>query len=127
MNASVLSKAVSLAYTLYPSVVWHRSTHFAFLVYKNRIQYIGWNKSHTHPETLRHPYRPSATIHAELDCLLKPKSDDLSSYDMIVVRIDRNMQLNNSKPCRGCQSVINQLGVNQVVYTGSDGTWWETN
>lgn len=121
MNASVVAKATEIAYALYPQVSWHRATHFAFLLKGSRIAFVGWNKAKSHPTNQKHPYGPSSAIHAELDVILRSKSDDLSQFDLLVLRIDRNMRLNQSKPCVGCQSLIEQVGVRRVWWSDETG------
>lgn len=125
MNRHLLNRCVEVSYALLPQIAWHRSTHVAFLLKNSRICYVGWNEERTHPITKKHPYRSLAYKHAELSCLLKPKKDDLSDYALAVLRIDRNNQINQSKPCLGCQSVIEQLGVSRVMYTEANGEWNE--
>ena len=122
MNTSVLNRTLKLAHAICPSNREMRSSHVAFLVKGGKIVHIGWNKSRSHPINLRHPYRAiSPGIHAEVDVILKCGHEDLSSYEMIVIRIDRNGVACNSMPCSGCRSVLTQFGVKRVWYSNSDG------
>ena len=121
MNPAVTAKAIEISYALYHQVSWHRSTHFAFLLKDRRIAFVGWNKEKSHTAIKRHPYGPTSGLHAEMDAILRSKSDDLSQFDLLVLRIDRNMKLNQSKPCVGCQSLIEQVGVRNVYWSDQDG------
>jgi len=124
MKKKTLAKTIKLAHALCPA---NRSnglptTHVAFLVRRNKIIKIGWNKNRTHPEIKNHPYHSGKVgIHAELDCLLKAGKDDLSGHNLVVLRIDKNSNLANSKPCSGCKSLIKQFGLENVFYSNSSG------
>ena len=122
MKQSVLNKAVQIAHSLCPTNKQNKNSHIAFLVRSNVIEKIGLNKRRTHPEITKHPYHEGYVgIHAELDCILKLDKEDLSDYNMIVLRIDGKGKLNMSKPCAGCQSLLKQFNVKNVWYSDSTG------
>ena len=123
MKSRIINKAIDIAHALCPTN-WQNvnNSHIAFLVKKNKIIKIGWNKKRTHPEIAKHPYHEGYVgIHAELDCLLKINKEDLSDYKILVLRIDRNGKLNISKPCKGCQSVLSQFNLKEIWYSDKDG------
>jgi deoxycytidylate deaminase len=114
---------VETAHALCP-INWSNvnNSHIAFLVKRNKIIRIGWNRKRTHPEISKHPYHDGYVgTHAELDVILKSGLDNLEDHSMIVLRIDRNGKLNNSKPCLGCRSVLNQFNVKNIFYSNSEG------
>lgn len=118
----VLDKANQIARSLCPTNREVRTSHIAFLIKSSIIQKIGTNKKRTHPATKSHPYHEGIVgIHAELDCLLKMDKEDLSDYSMLVIRVDNNGKLNMSKPCKGCQSLLQQFNVKEVWYSDSKG------
>lgn len=124
MKKKTLAKTIKLAHALCPANRANGlpTTHVAFLVHRNKIIKIGWNKNRTHPEIKNHPYHAGKVgIHAELDCLLKSGREDLSDHNLVVLRIDKNSKLANSKPCSGCKSLIKQFGVKNVFYSNSSG------
>jgi deoxycytidylate deaminase len=91
-------------------------------VRKNKIVKIGLNKNRTHPEISRHPYHEGYVgLHAELDCILKTDRENLSDCEIVVLRIDKNSKLNNSKPCAGCASLLRQFNLKKIYYSTSDG------
>jgi hypothetical protein len=101
MKPRILKRAVETAHALCP-INWKNvnNSHIAFLVKKNKIVKIGWNRKRTHPEISKHPYHDGYVgTHAELDVILKSGLDDLEDYSMIVLRVDRKGKLANSKPC----------------------------
>lgn len=123
MKPRTLKRAVKTAHALCP-INWGNvnNSHIAFLVKKNKIIKIGWNRKRTHPEISKHPYHDGYVgTHAELDVILKSGLDDLEDHSIIVLRIDRNGKLNNSKPCSGCLSVLNQFNVKNIFYSNSEG------
>ncbi len=123
MKLRILKRAVETAHALCP-INWSNvnNSHIAFLVKKNKIIRIGWNRKRTHPEISKHPYHDGYVgTHAELDVILKSGLDNLEDHSIIVLRIDRNGKLNNSKPCLGCRSVLNQFNVKNIFYSNSEG------
>ena len=52
---------------------------------------------------------------------MKSGKENLKDYKMVVLRVDRTGKLNNSKPCCGCQSVIEQFNVGEVWYSDNVG------
>lgn len=122
MKQSVINKAINIAKSLYPTNRENKNSHIAFLIKSNIIYKIGTNKRRTHPEIFKHPYHDGYVgIHAELDCVLKLDKEDLSDYNILVLRIDNNGKLNMSKPCNGCQSLLNQFNINQIWYSDPNG------
>lgn len=83
---------------------------------------IGVNSRKTHPLNLRYRY-PSYKkgTCAELAVVLKSKEDNFSDLDLVVLRVDRNGSLVNSKPCEGCQNLISQLKFRSVRFSDDNG------
>lgn len=124
MKPKIIKKAISIAKAICPETQSQglRTSHVAFLIKKNKIIKIGWNKKRTHPQICKHPYHEGYVgIHAELDAVLKSGEDELHDHSMIVLRFDRKGKLNNSKPCPGCASVLSQVGITDIYYSGADG------
>ena len=123
MKPRILKRAVEIAYALCPTN-WKNvnNSHIAFLVKKNKIVKIGWNRKRTHPEISKHPYHDGYVgTHAELDVILKSGLDSLDDHSMIVLRVDRKGRLANSKPCPGCLSLLKSYNVDEVFYSDCEG------
>jgi tRNA(Arg) A34 adenosine deaminase TadA len=123
MKPRILKKAVETAHALCPTN-WKNvnNSHVAFLVKKNKIVKIGWNRKRTHPEISKHPYHDGYVgTHAELDVILKSGLEDLNDHSMIVLRVDRKGRLANSKPCPGCLSLLKSYNVEEVFYSDTEG------
>jgi len=122
MNTSVIHRTVELAKAICPTKREMRSSHVAFLIKSGKIVHVGWNKSRSHPINLDHPYHVNVSgIHAEVDVILKSGLEDLSKYEMVVIRIDRNDRVCNSMPCVGCRSVVRQFNVKRIWYSNANG------
>ena len=123
MKLRILKRAVETAHALCPTN-WKNvnNSHIAFLVKKNKIVKIGWNRKRTHPEISKHPYHDGYVgTHAELDVILKSGLDCLDDHSMIVLRVDRKGRLANSKPCPGCLSLLKAYNVEEVFYSDGEG------
>lgn len=132
MKKKTIAKTIEIAHAVCPinRQTGVRAAHVAFLIKKNKIVKIGWNKNRTHPKTKSFPYltrnnrkyeKVNVGIHAELDVIMKSGIEDLSNYQMVVLRVDGTGKLNNSRPCTGCASAIKQMGISNVFYSNSCG------
>ena len=123
MKNRIINKAIDIAHALCPTN-WQNvnNSHIAFLVRKNKITKIGWNRKRTHPEITKHPYHEGYVgTHAELDVILKSGEDNLKNHSMIVLRVDRKGRLANSKPCPGCLSLIKSYCLDEVYFSNIEG------
>jgi deoxycytidylate deaminase len=110
-----------------------KTFHTTFIIKKNRIQKIGINMNKTHPANLKYDYygkdgtdiRQYVGLHSELSAILKYGKEDCSDCVFINVRIDRNGNATTSKPCRGCQDLLRQVGYKRLFYTNKDGNFEE--
>ena len=127
MNNKIINRTIDIAMAMCPLKFEHRCSHIAFLIRKSKIKHIAFNSVKSHPFTEKYKYgRANHTglhvgLHAELNVCIKSNKEDLSDFKMIVLRVDRNGKLNNSKPCLGCQRVIKQFNVGEVWYSSHDG------
>lgn len=123
MNVKTINRTIDIAMALCPLNLEHRCSHMAFLIRCGKIVHIGTNSCKSHPETLKYDYKDhqKVGIHAELAVCMKSGKDNLKDYKMIVLRVDRTGKLANSKPCCGCQSVIQQFDVGEVWYSDNKG------
>jgi len=123
MNVKTINRTIDIAKAMCPLNLEHRCSHMAFLIRCGKIVHIGTNSCKSHPETLKYDYKDhqKVGIHAELAVCMKSGKDNLKDYKMIVLRVDRTGKLANSKPCGGCQSVIQQFDVGEVWYSDNKG------
>ena len=123
MNVKTINRTIDIAKAMCPLNLEHRCSHMAFLIRCGKIVHIGINSCKSHPETLKYDYKDhqKVGIHAELAVCMKSSKENLKDYTMIVLRVDRTGKLANSKPCGGCQSVIQQFDVGEVWYSDNSG------
>jgi hypothetical protein len=123
MNVKTINRTIDIAKAMCPLNLEHRCSHMAFLIRCGKIIHIGTNSCKSHPETLKYDYKDhqKVGIHAELAVCMKSGKENLKDYKMIVLRVDRTGKLANSKPCCGCQSVIQQFDVGEVWYSDNSG------
>lgn len=130
MIASVIERCIrkSLEFSRHKGV-WNRCRHFTFILDGRRIVSFGTNSSKTHPLNLLHPYtnRNMEIIsqfvgtHSEMKAVLKLGPENCRGLSLLNVRIDRNGRVSQSRPCRGCMSMIKNLGLSEVLYTDHEG------
>ena len=124
---------VEISRALVPSKWCNKSFHTTFILRKGKIQSIGVNSDKTHPSILKYNYkgsdgadiRPFVGLHSELSAVLKYGEEDCSSCTFINIRIDKNGELNMSKPCVGCQHLLEQVGFKRLYFSTPTGDFEE--
>jgi deoxycytidylate deaminase len=121
----ILKRFEEISYALLPSTHTPemKYRHFAFLFNKNRILTIGYNQIKSHPFIHKYGYHKDSGIHAELSTIIRAREKDYSTYNMAVLRIDRNNRLNQSCPCRYCMGVLVNVGIKEIYHTTEAGEW----
>jgi len=90
--------------------------HGACLVYKNKIIAQGYNKyiyNKVNDKQRRY------TIHAEVDCVAKipPKAFDSTKLELYVVRINKQGDLKDSKPCNNCYNFLIRRNIHKIFFS----------
>lgn len=106
-----------------------RCRHFSFILDGARIVSMGINSPKTHPMNLKFNYmnrnkvRISSFVgtHSELNAVMKMGYPDCSGLILINTRINRNDELDCSKPCLGCTDMMGKLGFKAAIYTTKGG------
>lgn len=108
----------------------YQSYHFCFIWKRNTLLSVGTNNVEQEngrviffankfkvPEMKRFPY-----IHAEIDAISKlwGRHHIDSSLKTVVIRINKDYDIRNSKPCDRCNSVLNQLGLTKKLWHSTD-------
>lgn len=105
----------------------------ASLYYGNKLVCSGRNRGTpgikvgkkylSRPLEIASPVGIILTIHAEEDCILRyrRKGGDPKGCTMIVVRVNRNGELRNAKPCSRCHAIIKAYGIKTVFYSTEHG------
>jgi len=66
----------------------------------------------------KYPY-----IHAEISAIQKVWSKVYidNSISMVVLRLSRDETFQNSKPCKGCWTILSALGIDDVCWSNASG------
>jgi deoxycytidylate deaminase len=120
MRDRVIKRAIDIAYSL--NVHSGKSKHFSFIVRKNSIVSVGWNKIlKTHPIANKYNY-PYNKIHSELDSIINFDGDlSKNKYEMLNIRIGMDGRMKMSRPCKNCRALLNDYGLNNVTYSNEIG------
>lgn len=85
---------------------------------KGQILSQGYNKINlTNPKVPRQYQKWHNSIHAEVDAIVKAKVK-LKGETLIVLRVNGNNEIRNSKPCEKCWQLIRNVGI-RFVYCGT--------
>ena len=126
----IFNKVKEISFALlneHPSL--HRCRHFSFILDGPRIIKIGYNRSKTHPRNLKYSYinrngqymGDQVGVHSEMDAVIKLGITDCTGLTIVNTRVNRNNQLDMSKPCRGCMDMIKKLNFKSVYYMDGIG------
>jgi tRNA(Arg) A34 adenosine deaminase TadA len=87
--------------------------HSAGLIINNKIYSYGINRY----------LKNNQTIHAEINIFEKLKKHIklLCGYDIIVIRINKNNILRNSRPCNNCIIKLKKFGIRRIFYSNNSG------
>lgn len=130
MTSSIIERCISKSLEMSRRKgVWNRCRHFTFILDGKRIVSLGTNSRKTHPLNLLHPYtnRNMEIIsqfvgtHSEMKAVLRLGPQNCRGLSLLNVRIDRNGRVSQSRPCRGCMSMIRNLGLFEVLHTDHEG------
>ena len=95
--------------------------HAAALISNNIIYSFGKNKFLKEIKINNISYYK--TMHAEINVFEKlPKTKKFHGMDILVIRINKNHVLKNSRPCNQCIEKLLKLGIRKVYYSTDDGT-----
>lgn len=101
-----------------------RCCHIAFIINKSKILAIGVNKPITHPLNKYYRYSDLKTgTCAELNAVVKLWYDDFSKCTLVVMRIDRENNVNSSCPCSGCKDMLKKKRFKRVWFSNNDGSF----
>ena len=127
---NIIDQSLEVAQSILPEVYGQRKRnnifHFAFGYNKNKLLEMGqnspektnakaWRLSQQFNTDIIYPY-----FHAETDLVSKLWGRHYidSRLKIVVIRLNKNGQLRQSKPCERCSKILKALDVNQV--------WWST-
>lgn len=81
---------------------------------------IGRNAKNLHPNFQEY----KGSIHAEIATILKAKKNLIGS-DLLIIRINNNLQFRLAKPCVRCMDYIKYVRIRKVYYSTSKYPYFE--
>lgn len=123
-----IERSLSIAYELLPAkymqekraISGWKAIHFAFAYRRNTLLAMGQNSYKEDGRIVKFKrFAPAMKFnfpHAELDCLARLWGRERidSTIRLVVIRLNRNGMLCDSKPCPNCRSVLNALCLTDV-------------
>lgn len=89
--------------------------HGAVLIYRGRIIGKGRN-TYTNSS-----YNEKSSVHAEIsaikDGLKKISCDELKKCELVIIRVNKQGEYLNSKPCCHCEKIINRFNIKKVFHS----------
>ena len=61
------------------------------------------------------------TIHAEINAICQIPKLMAKGKDILVIRISKNLELKNSRPCNHCIEKLTKIGIRKVHYSNDQG------
>ena len=61
------------------------------------------------------------TMHAEITVFERLPKKKVRGLDILVIRINKNLALRNSRPCNQCIDTLLKLGIRKVYYSNEEG------
>lgn len=94
--------------------------HAAALIVGNNIYSIGVNKfiGEMKDKNNKSHYK---TMHAEINVFENFSKKNVRGMDILVIRVNKNSALKNSRPCNQCIDKLQKIGIRKVFYSDDDG------
>jgi deoxycytidylate deaminase len=95
------------------------SKHAAALISNNIIYSVGTNKFLKEIKINNESYYK--TMHAEITVFEKLPKRKFAGMDILVIRVNKNLVLKNSRPCNQCIEKLIKLDIRKVYYSNGEG------
>lgn len=125
---------LDIARSLYEPNFEHRCQHVSIVTYKNRIISIAKNSIKTTPINLLNPkfsqdgteisrFRGTCSEWNSLRKIKNTMNVSFSKCRLFNIRINKNKEISNSKPCVSCLSLCRFLDLKEIWFTDAGGNW----
>ena len=91
--------------------------HGAVLIYRGKIISRGYNYYHEHKHNSNYKESVHAEVSAINNALKKIHISELKKCELVIIRINKQGEHLNSKPCCHCQNFINKFNIKKVFYS----------
>jgi deoxycytidylate deaminase len=92
--------------------------HASCLMKGDKIIAIGVNK---YFQVRVNQMQMNLCVHAEMNVFASTRLTQTKGMNILVIRINNNMMLRNSRPCNACIDKLKQKGIKKVYYSNADG------
>lgn len=90
-------------------------THGAIIIYRGKILSKGFNTY------INSNYSEKTSLHAEVsainNALKKVHASELKKCELVIIRVNREGECLNSKPCCNCSKIINRFAIKKVFHS----------
>ena len=128
----IITKIKEIAFAFDRDLFPSRNLHLSFIVYKGRIISIGQNSKKTHPINLKNKkinkdgvdVTTSKGSCSELSAVQKLKNltnIPVGKCQLINIRVNRQNEIRNSKPCSSCDSLLRFFRFSSVWFSNEKG------
>lgn len=129
----IIEKSLRISNKIFPEYYGQHKLpyHFAFIYRRTKLISMGVNRpTCLCPKTLYFgnrfnidKYKKYHYAHAETDAIARcwGKTFLDKNHQMVVLRLDKNRKLWDSKPCENCQAILDQIGFRRVWYSTENG------
>ncbi len=119
-------RAIEIARAAFPVDFGGRCRHFSFLYKGSKLICFAQNSVKTHARNRYNGKFLEAGACSELNCFIKVKNkiSDLNwkKLTMVNIRLGKNGELLNSRPCKFCQHLcFNFLGIRDLSFSTEEG------
>ena len=94
--------------------------HAAALIHNDQIYSSAMNKFIS-IKTSKFKHQVYKTIHAELNVFETFPKRHVKGMDILVIRINNQLKLKNSRPCSHCIEELRRIGIRKVYYSDDSG------
>jgi len=98
------------------SMLMHK--HSACLIKRGKVFSVGVNKYYD-----RNNIRGNGklSIHAEINALMSACTKQIRGFDILIIRVNKSLNLINSRPCNSCIEKLRQKGIRKAYYSNGNG------
>jgi deoxycytidylate deaminase len=99
------------------SVLLHK--HSACLIKNGKVFSIGVNKYYD--SNAIKDKSGKLSVHAEISALTGANIKQTKGFDILIIRINKSLNLINSRPCNACIEKLRQKGIRKAYYSDCNG------
>jgi deoxycytidylate deaminase len=99
------------------SMLLHK--HSACLIKNGKVFSIGVNKYYE--SNVIRDNSGKLSVHAEISALMSANIKQTKGFDILIIRVNKTLNLLNSRPCNACIEKLRQKGIRKAYYSDRNG------